>query len=361
MRNLRARDAIVTAFAASALLLTGCSSGGSGSTSTDTATDTDTSAQAQPDGDRSLVVYAGRSEDLVGPLIEQFEESSGITVKVRYANSIEMAAQLLEEGERTPAQVFLSQEAGALGALRDASLLVPLPEEITGAVDPKYTSADDTWVALTGRARVVIYDSEELSADDVPRDVHELTDPAWKGRVGFAPTNASFQSFVTAMRVLEGEEAAEEWLNGLIENDAEVFPGNSPILEAVNTGAVDVGLVNHYYWVVAAAEAGGPDSMRAQMQFGEPGSTSALVNVTGAGILTGSEDSEEALEFVQFLVSEQAQTFFVEQTGEYSLVPGAPSPANVPTLEELQGPEIDYSELADLEGTIELLTKVGLI
>ena len=112
----------------------------------------------------------------------------------------------------------------------------------------------------------------------------------------------------------------------LIENDAEVFPGNSPILEAVNTGAVDVGLVNHYYWVVAAAEAGGPDSMRAQMQFGEPGSTSALVNVTGAGILTGSEDSEEALEFVQFLVSEQAQTFFVEQTGEYSLVPGAPSP-----------------------------------
>lgn len=344
MRSPRSGTALLAALIAPAMLLTACSS------------DSD-----EPDGERTVTVYAGRSESLVGPIIEQFEEASGITVKVRYANSIEMAAQLLEEGDRTPAQVFLSQEAGALGALRDADMLTSLPDDITGAVESAYNATDDSWVALTGRARVIIYDSEELSADEVPADVHDLTDPKWKGRVGIAPTNASFQSFLTAMRVLEGDDAAEEWLNAMIANDAEIFTGNSAILEAVNTGALDIGLVNHYYWVIAANEAGGPESMRAQLQFGEPGTVSALVNVTGAGILTGAEDSEEAQEFVEFLVSEQAQEYFVEETGEYSLLPDATSPTNVPTLEELQGPELDYSDLADLEGTVALLQKVGLI
>ncbi|WP_293782078.1 iron ABC transporter substrate-binding protein [uncultured Aeromicrobium sp.] len=348
MRFQRSRPALLGALTVPALLLAACSSGG----------DSDDSGTG---GERSLTVYSGRDEELVGPIIEQFEDESGIEVKVRYANSIEMAAQLLEEGERTPAQVFLSQEAGALGALRDADMLTELPEEITDAVESRYNSEDGTWVALTGRARVVIYDSEELTADEVPADVHELTDPAWSGRVGFAPTNASFQSFLTAMRVLEGEAAAEEWLNGLIANDAEIFTGNGPLIEAVNTGALDVGLTNHYYWVPLAEEAGGPDEVRAQLKFGEPDTVSALVNVTGAGILTGSQDSEEAREFVEFLVSEEAQTFFVEETGEYSLLPDAPSPANVPTLDELGGPEIDYSELADLDGTLALLQKVGLI
>ena len=350
--RVRSRVALISALAVAGTLLAGCSAPAEGP---------DDGAAPSADEERTLIVYSGRSESLVGPIIEQFEEASGITVKVRYANSIEMAAQLLEEGERTPAQVFLSQEAGALGALRDAGLLTALPEDITGAVEAHYNAADDTWVALTGRARILAYDSESLDADAVPGDVHELTEPEWKGRVGLAPTNASFQSFLTAMRVLEGEDVAEEWLNGLIANEAEIFSGNGGILEAVNTGALDIGLINHYYWVVAAAEAGGPEALRAQLKFGDAGTVSALVNVTGAGILTGSEGSAEALEFLRFLVSEQAQTYFVEQTGEYSLLPGAPSPADVPTLDELQGPAIDFSDLADLEGTVALLQKVGLI
>lgn len=350
MRFTRSRVALLSTVAVSALLLSACAPAAG-----------TTTAESGSDEDRTLVVYSGRSEDLVGPIIEQFEEASGIQVKVRYANSIEMAAQLLEEGDRTPAQVFLSQEAGALGALRDAGLLTELPEKVTGAVEAHYTSEDGTWVGLTGRARVAIYDSEKLTADQVPSDVHAFTDPSWKGRIGFAPTNASFQSFLTAMRVIEGEAAAEEWLNGLIANEAQIFTGNGPLIEAVNTGALEVGLTNHYYWVPLAAEAGGAGAVRAQLKFGEPESVSALVNVTGAGILTGSEHSTEALEFVEFLVSEQAQNFFVEETGEYSLVPGAPSPADVPPLEETGGPEIDYSELADLDGTLALLTKVGLI
>jgi iron(III) transport system substrate-binding protein len=271
-----------------------------------------------------------------------------------------MAAQLLEEGERTPAQVFLSQEAGALGALSGAGLLAELPGDITEAVDPQYTSADGTWVGLTGRARVIAYDGEELTESDVPTSVFDLTDPRWNGQVGIAPTNASFQSFVTALRVLEGEEATEAWLRGLVANDAQIFPRNGAILEAVNTGAIDVGLINHYYWFQQAAEVG-PANMRAQLRYGEPGTASALVNVTGAGILAPSADNAEALEFVRYLLSIEGQGYFVAQTTEYSVVPDGPTPADAPALDDIRGPELDFADLADLDGTIALLQKVGLL
>jgi iron(III) transport system substrate-binding protein len=318
------------------------------------------SAEAPEPDDRSLVVYSGRDEELVGPLLDAFEAESGITIKVRYANSIEMAAQLLEEGDRTPAQVFLSQEAGALGALSVAGLLAELPGDIADAVDPQYTSADGTWVGLTGRARVIAYDGEELTESEVPTSVFDLTDPRWNGQVGIAPTNASFQSFVTALRVLEGEAATEEWLRGLVANDAQIFPRNGAILEAVNTGAIDVGLINHYYWFQQAAEVGA-DNMRAQLRYGEPGTASALVNVTGAGILTPSADNAEALEFVRYLLSTEGQGYFVAQTTEYSVVPDGPTPADAPALDDIRGPELDFADLADLDGTIALLQKVGLL
>jgi iron(III) transport system substrate-binding protein len=318
------------------------------------------SAEAPEPDDRSLVVYSGRDEELVGPLLDAFEAESGITIKVRYANSIEMAAQLLEEGDRTPAQVFLSQEAGALGALSNAGLLAELPADITDAVDPQYTSTDGTWVGLTGRARVIAYDGEELTESEVPTSVFDLTDPRWSGQVGIAPSNASFQSFVTALRVLEGEEATEQWLRGLVANDAQIFPRNAAILDAVNTGAIDVGLINHYYWFQQAAEVGA-ENMRAQLRYGEPGTSSALVNVTGAGILAPSADNAEALEFVRYLLSTEGQGYFVAQTTEYSVVPDGPTPADAPALDDIRGPELDFADLADLDGTIALLQKVGLL
>jgi len=338
------RPTIALAAVTATLVLAGCSP----------------SADAPEPDDRSLVVYSGRDEELVGPLLDAFEAASGITIKVRYANSIEMAAQLLEEGDRTPAQVFLSQEAGALGALSNAGLLAELPADITEAVDPQYTSTDGTWVGLTGRARVIAYDGEELTESEVPTSVFDLTDPRWSGQVGIAPSNASFQSFVTALRVLEGEEATEQWLRGLVANNAQIFPRNGAILEAVNTGAIDVGLINHYYWFQQAAEVGA-ENMRAQLRYGEPGTSSALVNVTGAGILAPSADNAEALEFVRYLLSTEGQGYFVAQTTEYSVVPDGPSPADAPALDDIRGPELDFADLADLDGTIALLQKVGLL
>lgn len=310
------------------------------------------------DEERTLVVYSGRSEDLVGPLIEKFEETSGISVRVRYAGTTEQAAQLLEEGERSPADAFLSQDAGALGALSAADMFATLPGEITDAVPAEYSSQDGSWVGVTGRARVIVFDSGKYAESDIPGDVTKLVEPEWRGKVGIAPTNASFQAFVTAMRVTEGEDAARAWLEGLIANDVQIYPNNGGILEAVETGALDVGLINHYYW--AAAE-GDPADQRAQLKFGDPGSVSALVNVTGAGVLSSAVNSDEAIEFVEFLVSEDAQTYFLEETLEYPLIAGLPSPSGVPPLEDLGAPSIDLSDLASLEETVALITEVGLI
>lgn len=344
MRFSRPKAGAVAALAVATLLFSACS----------------TTPEAPAEDEKgTLILYSGRGEDLVGPLIEQFEEESGITVKVRYSGTTEIAAQLLEEGDRTPAQVFLSQDAGALGALSAAGLLVELPEDVTSVVDPQYTSTDGSWVGLTGRARVVVYDGEQLTADGVPT-LDELTQPEWHGRFGIAPTNASFQSFVTALRVIEGEEAAEAWLQGIIANEPQIFSGNGGILEAVNTGALEVGLINHYYWFQMANEVGA-ENLRAQLKYGEPGTASALVNVTGAAILSGSEESPEALEFIRYLLGPAGQEYFVTETAEYSLVPNGGSPEGAPALDELQGPDIDLSDLASLEETVALLQKVGLI
>lgn len=353
MTRFRAAAGALALAVVGALALTSCAASAPAGSTPDASTPT-----AAPSEESTLVVYSGRDEKLVAPLIETFEAESGIAVDVRYAGSTELAAQLLEEGDRTPAQVFLSQDSGSLGALAAAGRLSTLPNEVTSAVPAAYTSKDGSWVGLTGRARVIAYDSEAYTADQVPGNVWDLLKPEWNGKVAIAPSNASFQAFVTALRVDEGEERAREWLTGLVANGAKTYAKNGEILEAVNTGAVGVGLINHYYWARSEQD---PTTLRAQLKFGDPGSISALVNVTGAGILSGAEKSTAAQTFVEYLLSNDAQTYFAEKTYEYPLVAGVPSPAGVPPLSELGGPDVDLSNLSSVTETAALITSVGLL
>ncbi len=338
--------------AASALVLGGCAAGDS--------------APAEPgiesgSGDAgSFTLYSGRDEALVQPLIDQFTDETGIEVEVRYGNTAELGALLLEEGEATPADVFLSQDAGALGALANADLFETLPDDIAGAVDAGFTSTDGSWVGVTGRARVVVFDGSTYTADQLPDDIDDYTEEEWRGLVGVAPTNASFQSFVTAYRVLEGEDDAEEFLTELAANDPQIFDGNGAILSAVDEGVLDAGLINHYYWYQQAGEVGA-DNMRAQLKFLEAGDPGSIVNVTGAGLLSGAADNANALAFLEYLVSEAGQTYFVEQTFEYPLVAGIDAPEGLPVLADLVNPDLDLSDLDTLSDTQELLARVGLI
>lgn len=316
-------------------------------------------SQPENKSEGKVTVYAGRDEALIAPLIEQFTAETGIEVDVRYGSTPELSALLLEEGEQTPANVFLSQDAGALGALSAEGLLGTLPAVITDAVPAEYTSTDDTWVGITGRARVIAYDSEKYSESDLPDSVLELTSPQWSGLVGFPPGNASFQSFVTALRVLEGEQVAEQWVAEMAAQSPVLTEKNGATLDLINSGQLDVGLINHYYWYERAAELG-EENMRVQLKF-LPGDSGGIVNVTGAGILKNSTTDPDALAFVEFLISESAQEYFVTETFEYPLLPGVASPEGLPTLADLANTKFDLADLASLTQTQALLAKYGLL
>ncbi|MFV2062738.1 MAG: iron ABC transporter substrate-binding protein [Chloroflexota bacterium] len=309
------------------------------------------------EADGPLTVYSGRSESLVGPILQRFTATTGIEVATKYADTAELAAILLEEGERSPADVFLAQDAGALGAVADAGLFASLGENTLDRVPPGFRDAGGRWVGLSGRARTVAYST--ATDLELPDSILGFTDPAWAGRIGWAPANGSFQAFVTAMRVLEGEQATRAWLEGILANDPVAYPRNTAAVEGVASGEVDVAFVNHYYLLRLIAEHGA-DYPVAQVFFdgGDPGS---LINVAGVGQLITSDQPAAAGALVDFLLSDEAQRYFSESTYEYPLVEGVPSDPRLPDLASIEAAKVDLSELADLQGTVELLRDVGAI
>ncbi len=327
---------------------------GSEATATETPAE-ETTAPAEGD---TLVVYSGRNENLVGPLLEQFTADTGIAVEVRYGDTAEMAATILEEGDNSPADVFYGQDAGALGALQAAGRFQALPADMLGLVDPRFESGEGSWIGTSGRARVFAYNTTTVSADEIPNSIWELTEPQWQGRVGWAPTNGSFQSFITALRVLEGEERAQEWLEAMIDNGVQLFPGNSQIVEAVGRGEIDLGLVNHYYLYRFLAE---DPNFPVVNHHPSEGGAGSMINVAGVGILNTATNSAAAETFVRYLLSEKAQQFFADETSEYPLIEGISIDERLTALSEINTPDLNLSDLADLEGTLQLLQDVGAL
>lgn len=310
---------------------------------------TESAGEAQP-----LVVYAGRSEELVQPLLDQFTADTGIEVEVRYAGSAELAAQLLEEGSNTPADVFFAQDAGALGAVSKAGLLQTLDQSVRDLVSSEYGAKDGSWIGVSGRVRVLNYNPAKVT--ELPKSVFDLANPEYKGRIAIAPTNASFQAFVTAMRVIEGEAKTLAWLEAMKTN-AVIYEKNGAILDAVEAGEVDMGLINHYYWFAKAKEIG-TENMKSKLAQFEGQDIGNLRNVAGVGILS---DNPSAKIFVEYLLSQKGQQYFVEQTNEYPLVSGVTAVEGVTPLSDIPSPDIDLNDLDSLEQTLELIRQAGLI
>jgi iron(III) transport system substrate-binding protein len=307
----------------------------------------------------SLTVYSGRSEDLVGPLLDRFEADTGIEVNVRYADTAQLAATLLEEGGRSPADVFLAQDAGALGAVADAGLFAPLAQATLDRVPAVYRSAAGEWVGVSGRARTVVYNTEALTEADLPASILDFTDPKWSGRIGWAPTNGSFQAFVTALRLTEGEDAARAWLEGIKANDVIEYPNNTAIVAAVAAGEIEVGLVNHYYVLRFIAEEG--EGFKARNHYTAPGDVGTLVNVAGAGVLASSDSPDLAARFVDYLLEASSQTYFAEETFEYPLVEGVDANADLTSIADLAPVDVDLGRLEDLQGSLTLMREVGIL
>lgn len=304
-----------------------------------------------------LVVYSGRSESLVAPIIDQFSDATGIAVDVKYGGTGALAATLLEEGSSAPADLFFAQDPGGLGAIRD--MLGVMDPEILSLVPDWARSPTGHWVGVSGRARTVVYNTERVEAADLPDTLDGFTSPEWKGRIGWAPANGSFQAMVTAMRIIWGEERTRGWLEGIQENKPTIYSKNTPIVQAVADGEVDVGFVNHYYLHRFLAERG--ESFSAHNFYLPGGGPGSVVLVAGAGILETASNRSQAERFLRFMLGAVAQQYFASQTFEHPLVEGVETLRGVPALEELSRPEIDISDLGDLEATQDLLRTVGAI
>ncbi len=309
---------------------------------------------------QSITLYVGRGEALAGPIIAGFELETGIEVKVRYGSTAELAVLLIEEGDASPADAFWAQDAGALGALARSGRFAAVPAELLANVQAKQIHPGLEWVAVSARNRTLIYSTTRVTADELPGSVLDLTQERYRGRVAWAPTNGSFQSFVTALRVTHGEEAAEAWLRGMIANGAKAYPNNNTQLDAVASDEVDFGLVNNYYLLRRLAEQ--PNFPVAQTFFGD-GDIGNLANVTGIGVLKTSTNQELVQRFIAYLLSDEAQRFFTNDNYEYPITTSVdPSPGLASNAQAAAAsPEVDLSAIDDLEGTLELLREVGLL
>lgn len=309
----------------------------------------------------TLTIYSGRNESLIGPLLEQFTEDTGIAAEVLYGGTSAVANQILTEGENSPADVFIAQDGGALGALANEGMLMELPSAVLARVaDPAFVSPDGLWVGLSGRARALVYSPEMLAEHELelPPSILDLIGEDWTGLVGWAPSNASFVSNVTAMRVLLGDEETAQWLADMIANGVQSYPKNTPIVQAVINGEIAVGLVNHYYLFRFLAE--DPD-ITAALHFFPGGDPGSFINVAGAAILKTSDQSETALALVEYLLSDSAQQYFAAATYEYPLVASVEPSVELPDLADIEAPEIDLSAIDDLQATLEMIEDSGAL
>ncbi|MEM7112120.1 MAG: iron ABC transporter substrate-binding protein [Chloroflexota bacterium] len=321
------------------------------------------STAASGGADNSIVIYSGRSESLVQPVIEQFTTETGIEVNVRYGSTSEIAGLLLEEGENSPADIFYAQDPGGLGAIAGADLFTPLASDILESVPPRFAADDGMWVGISGRARVIVYNTDNISdpTTQLPSDLMGFTEPEWNGLIGWAPTNGSFQAMVTAMRATWGEAQTRDWLAGIQANNPIIYPKNTPVVEAVSNGEVTVGFVNHYYLHRFSTDQG--HAFAAQNYFLPSGGPGSLIMVSGVGILKNAQNKDDATRFINFLLSESGQAYFASETFEYPVKAGVETVASLPPLSELDAvaADIDLGSLSDLAGTQALLLDLGII
>ncbi len=303
------------------------------------------------------MIYSGRNPELVGPVFEQIEEELQFGIRVRYGGTAELAAMIMEEGENSPADIFYAQDAGALGALQAENLLIKLPDYLLDQVDLRFRSPAGYWAGITGRARVLNYNIELVKREQLPDSIWGLTDERWRGEVGWAPANASFQAFLSALRQIKGEQKAREWLEAMIENDVQVYPRNTPIVAALGRGEISLGLVNNYYLPRFRAE--DPNfSVAAHFMDEDSG---AMINVSGAAILRTSGRRERARAVLGKLLEPAVQEYFAAATFEYPLREGVTPPADQRPLSDVKTSDLDLSDIADLQATVRLLREVGAL
>ena len=306
---------------------------------------------------KTLTIYSGREEKLIGPLIANAEKDLGMDIEVRYGDTAELAIALLEEGKNSRADIFFGQDAGALGALAKEKRTLPISNTLLAKVEPQFRSSAGQWIGISGRARVIDYNTKLVKPSELPTSVAQLTNPKWRGKIGWAPANGSFQSFVSAMRLLEGDRKTLEWLKAMKANGAKDYGKNTAIVEALGRGEIALGLVNNYY-LYRFTKVNPNFPVAHHYTRGDAG---ALINVAGLTVLNTTDQKSDAEKFVTYMLSPKAQNYLTQEFYEYPLVQGILASQKQIPLNELMVPKMDLSKLSDLKGTLSLLQEAGLL
>lgn len=306
---------------------------------------------------KTLIIYSGREEKLISPLIEQAKKDLNLNIQVRYGDTAELAVALLEEGKNSRADLFFAQDAGALGAIEQKQRTLPIATSSLNKIDSRFRSPSGNWMGISGRARVIDYNTKLVKKSELPKSIWELTQPRWKGKIGWAPTNGSFQSFVTTMRVIEGDQKTLQWLKAMKANGVKDYGKNTAIIEALGRGEIHLGLVNNYY--LYRYNKTKPDFPVAHHYTRRD--AGAMVNVAGVAVLKTTDQRKDAEAFVNYLLTPKAQNYFAEQTNEYPLVRGIKAPSKQIPLAQLNPPKINLTQLSDLSGTLRLLQQAGVL
>lgn len=306
---------------------------------------------------KTLTIYSGRGQSLIEPLLKQAEKDLGMKIQVRYGDTAELAIAILEEGKNSRADLYFAQDAGALGLLERRNRTLPIASNLLNQVDTRFRSPKGHWLGISGRARVLNYNTSLVKQQELPKSVWDLTKPNWRGKVAWAPTNGSFQSFVTAMRVLEGEPRTLQWLRAMKANGTKEYRNNTTIVEALGRGEAHVGLVNNYY--LANFKKDNPNFPVATHYTNKD--AGSMVNIAGVAIVDSTKQKAEVERFIGYLLRPNSQAYFAKQTNEYPLVKGVAGPANQIPLNQINTPAVNLTNLNDLPGTIELLQEAGVL
>jgi iron(III) transport system substrate-binding protein len=315
-------------------------------------------------GDRPgdvLTVYS-RDREIAKPLFEQFEQQTGIKIRARWGNPVDLADQILADGDDSPADVFYGPLSDALGALSDAGRLAPLADEQMERVPEAYRAADGSWAGVSGRANAVFYNTDELSEADLPDSIEGFADPAWRGRIAWDPNARSLQAAVAALSQLEGEAAAKAWLEGMKANQTAVLKGvpfgAQPIIDAVAGGEIaQVGFGSHFYLYDLQADG---DAKNVAAKF-YPGDPAGLLSVDGVGIIKGTDNQAEASAFVGFMLSQTAEQYFAAGNVEIPVVQSVTPRESTLTATDLAVPGLDMQRLQELDASRDLLKEAGII
>lgn len=311
------------------------------------------------DSGPSITVYNAQHEELLNDIIPAFEKETGIEVKLRSGDDLELANQLVQEGKASPADVFLTENSPAMNLVDNAGLFTKVSPKALAPIPQQYVPSDHNWVGFLGRSTVAIYNTDKVSPSELPTSILDFAKPEWKGRISFSPTGADFQAIVSAVLQLEGEAKTRSWLQGIKDNGT-VYDGNNVVLQSVNAGQSEVGIAYHYYWYRDRAE-NGDNSDHSAVHYFDNQDPGAFVSLSGAGVLASSDKQADAQKFVAYLTSTAGQQELAKSYAlEYPLNPKVSLAPPVKPFSELDPPKVDPASLNSAK-VVSLMQDVGLL